>query len=95
MVSCAEHPVTPIGRDRMLTYTRMRVQLDRFEDNGWAVLLPYPTGDRTFDVPREMLPAGSAPGDVFTVRFEPDRDEAARLADENRRLMDELLRRDT
>lgn len=77
----------------MLTYTRMRVQLDRFEDNGWAVLLPYPAGDRTFDVPREALPAGATPGDVFTLRFEPEPDETARLAGENRRLMDELLRR--
>ena len=72
----------------------MRVQLDRFEDNGWAVLLPYPTGDRTFDVPREALPADAGPGDVFTMRFEPDLSETKRLADENRRLMDELLERD-
>ncbi len=72
----------------------MRVQLDRFEDNGWAVLLPYPAGDKTFDVPREALPADAAPGDVFTMRFEPDREETVRLAAENRRLMNELLERD-
>src|SRR5215208_7353072 len=34
----------------------MRVQIDRFEDNGWAVLLPYPEGRKSFDVPRELLP---------------------------------------
>ncbi|MGF1470457.1 MAG: DUF3006 domain-containing protein [Rubrobacteraceae bacterium] len=72
----------------------MRVQLDRFEDNGWAVLLPYPAGDRSFDVPREMLPGDSAPGDVFTVTFEPDHQETQRMADENLRLMNELLERD-
>lgn len=72
----------------------MRVQLDRFEDNGWAVLLPYPSGDKTFDVPREALPADAAPGDVFSLQFEPDAEETKRLADENRRLMDELLDRD-
>lgn len=72
----------------------MRVQIDRFEDNGWAVLLPYPAGDRTFDVPRALLPEDAAPGDVFTVRFEHDREETRRMADENRRLMDELLERD-
>ena len=71
----------------------MRVQLDRFEDNGWAVLLNYPTGDRTFDVPREALPEDAAPGDVFTVRFEPNPEETVRLAEENRRLMNELLER--
>jgi hypothetical protein len=70
------------------------VQIDRFEDDGWAVLLLYPDGKRSFDAPREMLPEGSAPGDVFEVRFEPDTGERDRLADENRRLMDELLGRD-
>ena len=74
------------------TITYMRVQIDRFEDNGWAVLLLYPDGKRSFDAPRELLPAGASPGDVFEVRFEHDRAETERLAEENRRLMDELLR---
>lgn len=73
---------------------RMKVQLDRFEDNGWAVLLPYPAGDKTFDVPREALPADATPGDVFTLRFEHVPDETRRLSNENRRLMNELLERD-
>ena len=73
------------------TITYMRVQIDRFEDNGWAVLLLYPDGKRSFDAPRELLPAGASPGDVFEVRFEHDRAETERLAEENRRLMDELL----
>ena len=71
----------------------MRVQLDRFEDNGQAVLLIYPNGKKSFDVPRELLPPESSPGDVFDVRFEPDREETARMAEENRRLMDKLLGR--
>jgi hypothetical protein len=69
----------------------MRVQIDKFEDNGWAVLLLYPDGARSFDAPRELLPAGASPGDVFEVRFEHDRAETERLAAENRRLLDELL----
>jgi hypothetical protein len=73
------------------TITYMRVQIDRFEDDGWAVLLLYPDGRRSFDAPRELLPAGASPGDVFEVRFEHDRAETERLAQENRRLMDELL----
>lgn len=71
----------------------MKVQLDRFEDKGFAVLLPYPDGKRTFDVPREALPADAAPGDVFTVSFDHDPEESGRLGRENRRLMDELLGR--
>ncbi len=69
----------------------MRVQIDRFEDNGWAVLLPYPGGGRSFDLPRELLPEESAVGDVFEVRFVLCREETARSAAENRRLLDELL----
>ena len=75
----------------VLTYTYMRVQIDRFEDNGWAVLLPYPDGRTTFDVPRELLPEEVSAGDVFEIRFEYDREETLRIAEENRRLLDELL----
>ena len=72
----------------------MRVQIDRFEDGGWAVLLLYPDGKRSFDAPRELLPAGASPGDVFELRFDHDRAETERLVSENRRLHDELLRRE-
>jgi hypothetical protein len=72
----------------------VRVQVDRFEDNGWTVLLLYPDGKRSFDAPRELLPPGASPGDVLEVRFEHDRAETERLAGENRRLLDELLGRD-
>ena len=74
--------------------TYMRVQIDRFEDDGWAVLLPYPGGERGFDVPREVLPEGASTGDVFEMGFERNPEETERLAGENRRLMDELLGRD-
>jgi hypothetical protein len=77
----------------VLTYTYMRVQIDKFEDSGWAVLLLYPDGKRSFDVPRELLTEAS-PGDVFEVRVEHDVAETQRLAEENRRLLDELLGRD-
>ncbi len=68
----------------------MRVQIDRFEDDGWAAMLLYPDGKRGFDLPRELLPGGASEGDVFEARFEHDREETARLAGENRRLLDEL-----
>ena len=69
----------------------MRVQIDRFEDNGLALLLLYPDGKRSFDAPHELLPAGASVGEVFGGRFEPDRAETERLVAENRRLFDELL----
>ena len=75
-------------------HTVVRVQADRFEDNGMAVLLPYPEGACSFDVARKLLPWEAKPGDVSEVSFVHDRRETERMADENRRLMDELLGRD-
>ena len=69
----------------------MRAQIDRFKDNGWAVLLRYPEGGRSFDVPRKMLPEPVAAGDVFEVRFERDPEETKSIAAEKRRLLGELL----
>lgn len=72
----------------------MRVQLDRFEDNGMAVLLLYPHGRESFDVPRELLPEEAQAGDVFEMSFARDRWETEQVAAENERLLDELLGRD-
>lgn len=69
----------------------MRVQIERFEDDGWAVLLIYPDGRRSFDVPRELLPEEVSAGDIFEVCFEYDEEETVRVAEENRRLLDEIL----
>ena len=72
----------------------MRVQLDRFQDNGMAVLLLYPNGRESFDVPRELLPEEARAGDVFEMSFARDRWETEQVAAENERLLDELLGRD-
>ena len=72
----------------------MRVQLDRFEDNGMAVLLLYPHGKESFDVPRELLPEDARAGDVFEVSFARDGRETERMAAENESLLNELLGRD-
>lgn len=67
--------------------------MDRFEDNGMAVLMLFPEGRRGFDVPRELLPREARPGDVFEACFSRDAGETERMAVENRRLMDELMGR--
>ena len=72
----------------------MRVQLDRLEDNGMAVLLLYPHGKESFDVPRELLPEDARAGDVFEVSFARDWRETERMAAENESLLNELLGRD-
>lgn len=68
--------------------------MDGFEDNGMAVLLVYPGGRSSFDVPRELLPEGARAGDVFEVSFVHDREETGRVAAENKSLLDDLLGRD-
>ena len=72
----------------------MWVQLDRFEDNGMAVLLLYPEGRQSFDVPRELLPEDARAGDVFEASFARDREETERMAAETKRLLDDLLGRE-
>ena len=69
------------------------MQLDRFEDNGMAVLLLYPEGKQSFDVPRELLPEDARAADVFEVSFARDQRETRRVAADNKRLIDELLGR--
>ena len=69
-------------------------QVDNFQDNGMAVLLLYPEGRRSFDVPREILPREVRPGDGFEVSFVHDQQETERMEAENKRLLDELLERD-
>jgi len=69
-------------------------QVDNFQDNGMAVLLLYPEGRRSFDMPREILPREVRPGDGFEVSFVHDQQETERMEAENKRLLDELLKRD-
>ena len=69
----------------------MRVQIDRFEDGGWAVVLPYPDGRNGFDVPRDLFPDGASVGDVFDVRVEWERGETLQQAEENRHLLEGLF----
>lgn len=69
------------------------MQLDRLEDNGMAVLLLYPKGRQSCDVPREVLPEDARAGDVFEASFAHDREETGRLAPESKRLLGDLLGR--
>jgi hypothetical protein len=72
----------------------MRVQLDRFEDNGMAVLLLYPHSKASFDVPQELLPEDARAGDVFEAGVARDWRETERMVAENESLLNELLGRD-
>jgi hypothetical protein len=80
----------PVASNLTAIFTYMRVQIDRFEDVGWAVVLPYPDGRNGFDVPRDLFPDGASAGDVFDVRVERDRGKTGRQAEENWRLLEGL-----
>ena len=69
------------------------MQLDRLEDNGMAVLLLYPEGRQSCDVPRELLPEDARAEDAFEASFAHDREDTGRMAAENKRLLDDLLGR--
>jgi len=86
----ASGDLKPGARDPTAIFTPVRLQIDRFEDGGLVVALPYPDGGRSFDVPREFFPGDASVGDVFEVRFEHERGETERVAEENRRLLDGL-----
>jgi Protein of unknown function (DUF3006) len=58
------------------------------------VLLLYPHGRESFDMPRELLPEDARAGEDFEVSFTCDRRETERMGAENERLLDELLERD-
>ncbi|WP_119068349.1 DUF3006 domain-containing protein [Rubrobacter indicoceani] len=69
----------------------MYVQLERIEDESWAVLMPYPEGDGAFDLPVSALPDGAKPGDIFKLRLVPDADRTREARLENTALLEELL----
>jgi hypothetical protein len=71
-------------------FAYVRLQIDRFEDGGWVVVLPYPDGRKGFDLPRDLFPDGASAGDVFDVRLVHDPVETGRISEENRRLLDGL-----
>ena len=64
------------------------VSVDRFEGD-LAVLVVDDDG-RTFNVPRSLLPEGTRAGDVLTLSFSRDAAATKAVAEEGKRLQDEL-----
>ncbi|CAN5811384.1 hypothetical protein BH23GEM8_BH23GEM8_18570 [soil metagenome] len=78
---------------------QIRYVIDRFEDQGWAVL-EDPTG-HSFPVPGDWLPAAAAEGDVLlitasredseaSIRFELDPEEQAKRLENIAAIRDRL-----
>lgn len=71
-----------------------RLSLDRFEGKGKSIAVLLTDDDETINLPRSLLPADARPGDVLTLSLQRD-DEATRaLAEETRRIQQELRQSD-
>ena len=74
----------------------LSLSIDRFEgeDKSVAVLISD-EGEITINVPRKILPKGSKPGDVVRLVFEKDPEATIQVAENARKLQDNLRSRDS
>ncbi len=61
--------------------------IDRFEGD-WSVIK---FGDKTFNLPKELLPAGTREGDIIKISVTVDRDETKKRQEKIQTLLDELF----
>ncbi|MDX2031711.1 MAG: DUF3006 domain-containing protein [Blastocatellia bacterium] len=67
--------------------------LDRFEEQ-YAVIVLDGEPPFQFDLPRQLLPEGLAPGDRLTLRIDPDPEGARKTLENIERLQRELTEED-
>ncbi len=72
----------------------IRLSLDRFEGKGKQVAVLVADDGATLNIPKSLLPSGAKPGDVLSFSLELDPGATAKLAQETRRLQDDLSKRD-
>jgi len=73
----------------------VRLSLDRFEGKGKQTIAVLLTDDGdTLNMPRSLLPPSARPGDVLTLSLEPDPEATRQLAEETRRVQNNLAKRD-
>lgn len=66
------------------------LSVDRFEGRDRSIAVLVAEDGRSIDVPIDFLPPGIAPGDVLRATFERDDEATKRLAEETRKIQDEL-----
>jgi Protein of unknown function (DUF3006) len=71
-----------------------RLSLDRFEGKGKQIAVLVADDGATLNIPKSLLPSGAKPGDVLSFSLELDPGATAKLAQETRRLQDDLSKRD-
>jgi hypothetical protein len=71
-----------------------RLSLDRFEGKSKQIAVLVSDDGETVNVPRSLLPPAAKPGDVLSWTLEIDHEATRQLADETKRLQQELSKRD-
>lgn len=74
----------------------LSLSIDRFEGEGKSIaVLISDEGEITLNVPKELLPKGSKPGDVIRLSLEKDQTATETVAQATRKVQDSLRSRDT
>ncbi len=70
------------------------LSLDRFEGKNKAIAVLVTDDGLTISIPRSLLPPGAKAGDVLAMTLEPDTEATRKLAEETRKLQQDLRRTD-
>ena len=68
----------------------VQLSVDRFEGRDKSIAVLVSDEGASVDVPRAWLPDGVAPGDLLDVTFRRDEAATRKLADDTRKIQDEL-----
>jgi hypothetical protein len=70
------------------------LSLDRFEGKNGSIAVLVTDDGETINVPRSLLPPGAKAGDVLTMTLQRDLEATRKLAEETRKLQQDLKRTD-
>jgi len=68
----------------------IHLSVDRFEGKDKSIAVLVGDDGETINVPRAFLPAGAKPGDVLSMALERDEAATRKLAEDTRKVQDEL-----
>src|SRR5208282_5873971 len=72
----------------------IRLSIDRFEGERKQIAVLISDGGQQFNFPKGLLPRGSNPGDVLTLRIKRDVQATRKVADETKHVQAELRKTD-
>jgi hypothetical protein len=72
----------------------IRLSIDRFEGDGKQIAVLLAEDGTAIDFPRALLPKGARAGDILTLQIECDAGATRKLAEDTRKVQDQLKRTD-